>query len=181
MAKILDRLPIAVRDDVAFVGRECVDLKAHEIVVWVSLSNQKVRDWQPGTVRFPALLDTAHTHYFSIQEQHLVRWAGLRPEMLRLLGHLRHAGRRLPLHAANLWLHRNVRGERDRLLDRPPQLLEIRRGIALSPVGLEFPRLPLIGMRTMLDNHLHVRLDGERRRVNLRTPDWWTRLLGWLA
>jgi hypothetical protein len=181
MAKILDRLPISVRDDIAFVGGERVNLKADEIIVWVSLSVQKALDWRTDTPRFPAILDTAHTHYFSIQEQHLGRWAGLRPEMLRLLGHLRQAGRRLPLHAANLWLHPNVPGERDRLLGRPPQLLEIRRGIAVYPDEARFPRLPLLGMRTVRDNRLHVAVDGERQRLTLRTPDWHTKLLRWLA
>lgn len=181
MAKILDRLPIAVRDDITFVGSERVNLKAHEIIVWVSLSVQTVFDWQPGIVHFPAILDPAHTHYFSIQEQHLVRWAGLRPQMLRPLGHMRQAGRRLPLHAANLWLHRNVPGERDRLLDTPPELLEIDRGIALYPNESKFPRLPLVGMRTVVDNQVHVAIDGKRRWVNLRTPDWRTKLLRLLA
>ena len=147
MAKILDRLPISVRDDFTFVGSEGVDLKANEIIVWVSLSVRTAPELKPGTVRFPAILDTGHTHYLSIREQQLTRWAGLRPEMLRLLGHVRQGGRRLPLHAANLWLYRNVQGERDRLQDKPPQLLEIDRGIAVYPDEAKFPRLPLVGMR----------------------------------
>jgi hypothetical protein len=181
MAKILDRLPVSTRDDITFAGGDRVNLKADEIIVWVSLSVRKALDWQPDTACFPAILDTAHTHYFSIQEQHLVRWAGLQPGSLRLLGHLRQAGRRLPLRAANLWLHSNVPGERDRLRGKPPQLLEIGRGIAVYPDEARFPRLPLIGMRTVRDNRLHIAIDGERQRVTLRTPDWRTRLLRWLA
>ena len=44
-----------------------------------------------------------------------------------------------------------------------------------------FPCLPLVGMRTVRDNRLHLAIDGERQRVTLRTPDWPTRLLRWLA
>jgi hypothetical protein len=163
------------------VGSERVDIKAAEIIVWVSLSVHTAPELKPGTLRFPAILDTGHTHYLSIQEQHLIRWARLRPELLRPLGHVRQGGRRLPLHAANLWLYSNIRGERDRLQDRPPQLLELDRGIAVYPDEARFPRLPLIGMRTVRYNRLHVSIDGERLWVNLRTPDWRTKLLRWLA
>ena len=181
MAKIIDRLPIPVRDDITFVGQDRVHCKADEIIVWVSLSVRKALEWKPGTLRFPAILDTAHTHYFSIQEQHLIRWAGLRPDMLRLLGHVRQSGRRVPLHAANLWLHRNVRGERDQLRDTPPLLLDLERGIAVYPEEAKFPRLPLVGLRTVRDNDLHIAIDGEHGWVNLRTPDWRTWLLRWLS
>jgi hypothetical protein len=73
MPRILDRLPIPTRDDVTFVGGEQVRIKAYEIIVWVSLQPERVVDWNPRTPRFPAILDTAHTHNFSIQEQHLIR------------------------------------------------------------------------------------------------------------
>jgi hypothetical protein len=94
---------------------------------------------------------------------------------------VRQSGRRIPLHAANLWLYPNVRGERDQHQDRQPQLLEINRGIAVYPDEAGFPRLPLIGLRTVQDNRLHVTIDGERHKANLRTPDWRTKLLRWLA
>lgn len=101
--------------------------------------------------------------------------------MLRLLGHVRQGGRRLPLHAANLWLYRNTRGERDRIQEEPSQLLEIDRGIAVYPDEAKFPRLPLIGMRTVRDNRLHVVIDGERQWLSLRTPDLHTKVLRWLS
>src|SRR5436190_23163524 len=133
MPKILDRLPILSRDDVAFVRDEMVRLKAYEIIVWVSLRVESALGWAAETPRFPAILDTAHTHNFSIQEQHLIRWAGLRPEMLRVLGAVRQAGRRLPLHAADVWMHRNQPGQRDQLRAVPPYRLELPRGIAVYP------------------------------------------------
>jgi hypothetical protein len=179
MAKIIDRLPIPARDDLAFVGTDRITLKAYEIIVWVSLSPRKDLAGEPETTRFPAILDTGHTHYFSIQERHLLRWAGLRPAALRPLGYARHSGRRVPLHAADLWLHRNVRGQRDQLRGTP-QFLQIERGIAVYPDEAKFPRLPLVGLRTVLDNHLQVAVDGGRRWVNVRTPDWRTDLLRWL-
>jgi hypothetical protein len=181
MTKILDRLPIPTRDDVAFVGQELVRLKETEIIVWVSLSTRAALEWNPATPRFPGIVDTGHTHNFSIQEQHLIRWAGLRPETLYLLGNIRTGGHRLPLRAADLWLHRNQPYQRDQFRDTPPQRLILPKGIAVCPDSLRYPRLPLIGLRALLSNHLHLTVDGERNAVTLRTADWKTRLLRLLA
>jgi hypothetical protein len=177
--KILDRLPIPSTDTLAFVGPEHVRLKEAEIIVWVSLGIARKLVWNPGTPRFPAILDTGHTHNFAIQQQHLIRWAGLRPDALAPLGQIRHGGRRIPLHAAELWLHQNEPGKFT-MVSKQVQL-EIPRGIAVFPDGAKYPRLPLLGLRALLSNNLHLVVDGERQTVNLRTPDWRTRLLQWLG
>ena len=44
-----------------------------------------------------------------------------------------------------------------------------------------YPRLPLVGLRAILSNRVHLAVDGERQQVTLRTPDWRTRLLRWLS
>jgi hypothetical protein len=173
MPRILDRLPIATRDDVVFVRDEMVRVKGYEVVVWVSLTVEQALAWE-GTPRIPAILDTAHTHNFSIREEQLIRWAGLRPEALRPVGHLRHEGRRLPLHAADVWLHPNRPGHRDQFLDRPPFRLELPRGIAVYPSDSRFPRLPLLGLRALISNRLHLAIDGARALASLRIPGrWW--------
>lgn len=107
MTKILYRLPIPTKDDVAVVCGEVVRIKAFEIVAWVSVSAKRVVEWDPGMVRFPAILDTGHTHNFSIREEHLIRWAGLHAEMRRFLGTIRQAGQHVTFLAANVWVHRN--------------------------------------------------------------------------
>jgi hypothetical protein len=137
--------------------------------------------WEPGTPSFPAILDTGHTHNLSIQEQHLVRWAGIRLELLQVLGHVRQAGKRIPLHAANVWLHPNQPGKQGLDSNRPPLLLELPRGIAVHPDAENYPRLPLMGMRALLSNRLHLAIDGERHSASLRTPDWRTWLMRWLS
>jgi hypothetical protein len=96
--RILDRLPIARLDTLAFVGAENVRLKKDEIIVWVSVTRKTNVAWNPATPRFPAIVDTGHTHNFAIQHQHLVRWAGIQPELLKPIGSIRHDGKRLPLH-----------------------------------------------------------------------------------
>jgi hypothetical protein len=182
MAKILDHLPIPTKEEMDFVGPEQVRIKECEIITWVSLSVKGILKLDPTAPRFPAILDTGHTHNFSIQEQHLTRWAGIPPEDLRLLGHIRQAGRRLPLYAVNVWLHPNVPHGRKLLPDGRAQLLELPRGIAVYPrTDEDFPRLPLLGLRALLSNKLHLTVDGANQWVNLRTEDWRTRLLRLLS
>jgi hypothetical protein len=174
MPTILDRLPISTRDDFLFVGQERVAIKAFEIATWVSLGIRRGGPFSPAAPRFPALIDTAHTHFFAIQEKHLRRWAQLRPEELRIQGQVRQGGRTLQLHAAVLWVFPNVPGQRDDLQDRPPFRLELARGIAVYPDEFRFPRLPLIGLRTLLENRLVTTIDGTRRQMTVRTPPrWW--------
>jgi hypothetical protein len=181
MANILVRLPIPMRDEVAFVGEEHVRLKEAEIIVWVSVAEKRAGiEPNPNVPRFPAILDTGHTHNFSIQEQHLIRWAGIRPESLPTLGNIRQAGKRIPLHAANVWLHSNQPGRREVAASRPPLLLELPRGIAVYADTEKYPRLPLLGLRAIISNRLHLAIDGEQSTVNLRTADWWTWLIRWL-
>ncbi len=181
MPKILDRLPVVARDDTVIVRNETVRVKQAEIIVWVSVAVKTALGWNPAVPRFPAILDTGHTHNFSVQQEQLVRWAGIRPEMLRVLRHIRQAGKRVPLHAANVWLHRNVPGGTAVRQDVPPCLLELPDGIAISSTTEPYPRLPLLGLRAILSNHLYLAVDGEREQVTLRTPDWRTLLLRWLT
>jgi hypothetical protein len=174
MPRILDRSPISTRDELAFVCGDRVQVKAYEIIVWVSLLARRSPTWDPATPRFPAILDTGHTHNFSIQEQHLVDWAGLQPDRFRLLGTLRQAGQRAPLYVAEVWLHRNQPGQRDQLLDATPYRLVLPRGIAGYPKDSSGPRLPLLGLRALITNRLHLTIDGAKQSTNLRTERrWW--------
>jgi hypothetical protein len=90
-----------------------------------------------------------------------------------------HAGQRIPLCSARVWLHHNEPGERTVASSQYPLILP--RGIAIYPDGENYPRLPLLGLRAILSNNLHLAIDGENNSVNLRTPDWRTRVLRWLA
>ena len=148
-------------------------MRANQIIVWVSLTLRRVLSPNPTAVPFPAILDTGQSHYFSIQARHLVEWAGIRLETLPQLGHVRDRNERIPLQAANIWVHANERGEQERLADRPPHLVEARRGIAVYPTG-DFPRLPLLGLRAIAENNLVLKVDGPKREATLRTSvKWW--------
>jgi hypothetical protein len=181
MTAILRDLPFREKDDEVAVGQERVRVKAYQIVVWVSLSPRHVADLPPHAPRFPAILDTGHSHNFSIQDRHLAQWAGLNLQALASLGRAREGGRYVPLHAANVWLHPNLPGARDVFSGRPPFLMRLDRGVAVYPSQHKYPRLPLLGLRALVRNRLHLAVDPERCVAHLRTPDWRTWLLRLLA
>jgi len=173
MPRILHKLPIPEKDTHVHLGQERIRLKAYEILVWVSLASRPVMD--PSRLpRFPALLDTGHTHNFSIQEEHLRRWAGLSRNVLSLgFGEVRHLGRTYPLFAASLWIHSNNPGTWDERPGALPHNVELPGGMLVYPSGSRFPRLPLLGLRAIVHNELRLVVDGERGRVSLRTRRWW--------
>jgi hypothetical protein len=166
-------MPFPAEPDAVVVRGERVLVRANQIIVWVSLTLARVKSPNPTAIPFPAILDTGHTHSFSIQERHLVEWAGFRPEGLTVLGTVRERRQRVPVREANIWVHPNVRGVRDELADRPPHLVEARRGIAVYPAG-DFPRLPILGLRAIAENGLILKVNGPRREATLRTRfRWW--------
>ena len=153
--KIIDRLPIYEEPSLIDVGGEIIQVYRNQIIVWVSL------DLKP----FPAILDTGHSHNFSIARRHLgTPGLGLncrRSAQSRISGHW------VPQCAAQLRLHRNVAGRRE-LRDAYP--LKMVGGIAVIPDDLPIaPRLPLLGIKAIIGNELRMILDGKRREVTLKT------------
>jgi hypothetical protein len=86
---------------------------------------------------------------------------------------MRERGNRIPLHAARLWLHPNVRGTGE-VAERDPHQLAVKEGIAIYPDDIG-PRLPLLGLRAFTLNRLRCVVDGDRQYVTVRTalPRWW--------
>jgi hypothetical protein len=177
--KILDRFPYSSEATFVSAPGGRVEVKPYQIVVVISVSLQALLEWDPHAPRFPAILDTGNNHNLSISRGHLVRWAGLQPEALRIIGAVRERQQRIPLHAASVWLHKNRPTERA-MSDQEPQPLNLQEGIAVYSDDFG-PRLPVLGLRALTQNQLHLAIDPERMRVNLRTPDWSTKILGWFG
>ena len=157
--KILDNLPVGVKPEVLFMGAEAVTIKWYQIAVWASLNDV--------TRPFPAILDTGLTHNFSISESLLKRWAGLSPKDLTYLGTARLKGEKLLQYGADLRLHRNKPGSVEIGEGNHPITLE--EGLSIVPEGSV--RLPLLGLRALIQNDLKVIIEG-KRRVTLQTPGW---------
>ena len=181
MTAILRRLPFFEQSSSIFVQGAAARVKAHQIVAWASLTATNVRTPEPGCPRFPVIIDTGNTQRFSIKASHLRHWAGTESRALFRLGTTQHGGTLFPLHAARLWIYRNQPHERDAFMEMAPYLLEMRKGIVVYPDNAPLaPRLPLLGLRALRENRLHLHLDAERGRVSLRSPDWATWLARWL-
>jgi hypothetical protein len=177
--KILDRLPYGTAPTTVAVAGQELRVRAYQAIVWVSLSVRTMLEWDTLTPRFPAILDTGSNHNFSIGRSHLIQWAGILPEALLPLGTVRERGQRVPVHAAKLWLHPNLPGQ-NQVAERKPFALDLKGGIALYP-DQTAPRLPILGLRALTDNNLYLSIDGQRRRLGIRTLDWRTKLLRLLS
>lgn len=169
MPSILRSLPFYDRPTSVQVRGRSIPVKRDQIIVWVSLAEIDLERLHADTPRFPAILDTGCNHTFAIRQQHLTDWAGIHPEYLPKLRSTRLYGNVVPQLSANIWLHRNLPGQRDELSTQPPFQLETEQGIAVVPEGRSEPRLPLLGLRAIRWNHLHVAINGHRRVVNIRT------------
>src|SRR2546428_14130625 len=92
MATILRKLPFFREATAVRAHGITASIKPHQIILWTSLTESGRNQLGPGAARFPAILDTGHSHNFSIQEQHLIEWAGLHPNMLTALRRVRATG-----------------------------------------------------------------------------------------
>jgi hypothetical protein len=171
MPTILRKLPFYDGFSTVHVHGQPFRIFPYQILVWVSLGPRGVRRLDPLTPRFPAVLDTAFTDSFLIHQQQLHDFAGLHAVHFTTFNQfLRTHNRQIPLHVANVWIHRNKPGERDSFAGSPPFLLELHRGIGICRDPDLYPRLPLLGARALRQAHLQVFLDYRRCHVFLRTP-----------
>ena len=176
--KILDRLPVIAEETEGFVGDERMRFHKEQIIIWMSITPADSDDPPSGLHRFPVILDTGHSFYFAMQEQHLLRWAGFSPGNLPVTGHIRHRGERVELRKAKLWLHQNEPGST--LFTQKCIRLNTIKGVEVFSDRNNHPRLPLLGLRALLGNDLYLRVDGKTKLVTLSTPDWRARIMRWL-
>jgi hypothetical protein len=156
--KIIDRLPFGDRPHIITVRGEPVDVYRNQIIVWISIDDVS----RP----LPAILDTGHGHNLSIGEGQLRRWSGA---SLSRIGELEVGRERVIQYAAAVSVHRNVPGQA--ALRGDSYLLEMPQGISVFQ-DAEAPRLPLIGLRTIVANKLILVIDGDRRLATLKTKGW---------
>ena len=151
--RIIDRLPYFEEVTFLTVGGTPVEVRRFQIVVWVSLNG----------LPFPAILDTGHSHNFTISRGQLKRFAGL--DTLPVIGHIEVNRQFLPQVEADLWIHGNRRGTREPSGTKFP--LNTDDGITLFPDSAVTPRLPLLGLRSITRSGLKLVIDGKRRDVSI--------------
>ena len=167
--KILDRLPFSQGPSEVSTPDGIAEVKPYQIVVIVSLVARDLLDLPQGSPRFPAILDTGTNHNLSVRTEHFERWARLR---LRQRGKVRIQGDDVPLVAGSVWIHPNRPGTH-RLTEGQAIRLEMRDGLIVYPETAPNPaRLPILGLRALVRNHLKLIIDGRHREVTLKTPSW---------
>jgi hypothetical protein len=158
---ILDRLPIADRPHLITVQGDLVDVYRNQAIVWLSIGE--------SARHFPAILDTGHSHNLSIASDQLGRWCGV---TLEKIGELEIASTAVPQFRADMRLHGNFRGRTE--LSGKTYPLDMPQGISVFDQGsLDAPRLPLLGLRTIIANQLRLVIDGKRREITLKTSGRW--------
>jgi hypothetical protein len=168
--KILNRLPFSETRSEVWTPDRLATVKPHQIIVTVGLSVRELIEPDSGLPRFPAILDTGNNHNFAIREEQLRSWVRITPSESR--HYITIQGRRVPLINAGLWLFCNEPG-RVAVSGRSPIRLAMAEGIAVFPEDLPNPaRLPILGLRALVDNNLMLIIDGKRREVTLKTPGW---------
>lgn len=167
--RILNRLPFSQIPSAVSTPDGIAEVKPYQIAVTVSLTARGLLDLPDGSPRFPAILDTGTNHNFAIRQVHLEQWAGL---ALRPRGKVVIQGDDVPLLAGSVWIHPNRPGMRDLAPARAIRL-EMPEGLIVYPDTTPNPvRLPILGLRTLVRNHLKLTIDGRRREVTLCTPGW---------
>jgi hypothetical protein len=172
MTLILSDLPYSDQPGTVTVGGEVVQALPHQVLVWVSVCVRGLAALDRATPRFPAILDTGNTFGFALAERRLTAWSGCPVAALGRLGDVLINRNRVPRLAADVWLHRNRKGQRGAFRPVAPFRVELRDGVAVYPLDAPFPvpRLPILGMRAIDENRLRLVIDGERLRVTLRAP-----------
>lgn len=143
------------------VHDQIVEVKAYQIIVWVSISGQQNSLADPSLPKLPAILDIGNTHNFALTEEHLLEWGEIHPASLPELGRIRREGTQALLRRAGLWLH----------TDKELFKLDINEGIAVCQG--DWPRLPILGLRALTNSKLQTFIYGDTKRVVIRTPPKW--------
>src|SRR6185437_1002582 len=100
--KILTRLPFSEGPSEVNTPDGIAEVKPYQIIVMVSITSRKIADFDPGTPRIPAILDTGHNHNLAIRREPLDLWVRLSEPQLR---QIRVGEVLVPLVPANVWIH----------------------------------------------------------------------------
>jgi hypothetical protein len=168
-------------------GRDRVTVNGLQIIVWVGITRNPQEPLDDNAPRIPAILDTGHSDYFTLQHFHLRKWAGMPLERFYPLGHRTINHIKVPSRKATIWLQPNLPESRALYKGKQAFPLVCEEGITIypesgqdpdgKPYPKDYPRLPVIGMRGLTLNRLHLPIDFGRRHVFLRPPSrlaWWT-------
>jgi hypothetical protein len=144
-----------------------VVVRPYQIVAWVSLALRGKL-----SPRFPVILDSGHSHNFSISEEQVRLWTGFEAKDMQTIGYAKLNKRIVELKRVAVAVYPNIRDTRNIRTDESPYLMALPEGIALHRAGDPLaPRLPLLGVRALVKNRLRLTIDGDNRTVLLVRPE----------
>jgi hypothetical protein len=150
-----------------------VPIHDHQPVVWMSVSKPDVAvPPNPGRC-FPVVLSTGYSHAFLLTVSHLQVWADIALESLPQVGRVEIGEDRIITRAARLWLYKSEpTGEPTK--SAAPSPVESPSGIVVCPDDhRSAPRLPVAGVRFLVENGLVLTVDGRTNGFRLRRKGWW--------
>jgi hypothetical protein len=152
-------------------GGPAVAIKDHQIIVWVSVTPASDPQGGAAPMRLPPVVDLGFNGYFLMREDHVRHWARIDLEEINypLVGTKQIQGEGVPMFDADLWVYPNLPCFRDQCSDQPPLRLVLEPGIAVCPMHMTRYRLPLIGLAALCKNRLRLLVNGQKKRVSLRT------------
>lgn len=178
MPAILENLPIPTAEIVTgfSINNNPVNFKPLQIPVWLCISRHQDAPVCPRTNPFPAILDTGNSHFLSLGEHHALQWTECHPNTLTIdrRVHVRVSGGilQVPLVRCRIWLYPNIPGQIE--LDRRREPIRIDSdGIVLYPkdTSPDFPRIPIVGMQSLILNRMTLTIEGDRARVDCAIPE----------
>ena len=151
-------------------GTSRFEIRPNQIVCWASLTPENYSWGDSDRIPcFPILIDTGNGRNFTLQEKHLQDWAHVGAlDAVRKKSQVKINNILVSLRAATLWLHRNVPGQARPDRSRIPLPIDFSPGIEVVPSEVNYPRLPLLGMRALFIARLELTVNGFDRKVNLR-------------
>ncbi len=183
MSIILNRFPLFTEKRTVFFQQHELIIKPHQLAVWMSISANANN---PGNYLFPALIDTAFGYTCVLHAEQLHNWCRLHPDYDRIPIRLNSVDfSRAP--NVHLWIYPSPAPTAlEASLHRPIPLITKDIGIAVNtqnagpasdPKGKialrRFPRVPLLGMLALTQNHLRLFVDAWRSRFSLYQGRIW--------
>lgn len=171
-----------------------IDFKARQIIVGVSISDDSQATYHHDMPVIPAILDIGFNRSFSIHQFFLEQSAGIAKSSLARVGTLlqpsatriidlaaqrTYQGHAYDNHFASLWLHRAPYAFNDmRRVKREPirltrttdiMVYKYQHGTNYKNIDRNdiYPRMPLLGLRSLTENQLRLFVEGERNRYSI--------------
>jgi hypothetical protein len=146
-------------------GLERFDIMPPKLIVGLSITHP-LEVFSASHLVFPAVLDTGLNGSLEIHEKHLHYWNTTPQQKFTTVGTTHNATSNHPAYQyimARVWLHRE-RYSSPRFIKSgksPILLMETDQiEVTTTPSSDPRPRLPLLGIQTLIQNHLTLHVDG---------------------